>query len=68
MSEVNRYGLYDSPQKFEDKELATMTRQEFEQKLDEGAFLMDREEAVRLGYIHPDYEPDTVMVGFVEGA
>lgn len=41
-----------------------MTQQEFEQKLDEGAFLMDREEAVRLGYLHPDYEPDTVMAGF----
>ncbi len=68
MNEVNRYGLYDHPQRIGEKELATMTRQEFEQKLDEGAFLMGREEAIRLGYIHPDYEPDTIMVGFVEGA
>lgn len=68
MDEFNRYGLYDSPKQFEGKELAAMTRQEFEQKLDEGAFLMSRDEAIRLGYIHPDYEPDTVMVGFVEDA
>lgn len=60
--ERNSFGLYDQPMPFRKKAEAEMSIEEFESQLDEGAFLMDHNEAVRLGFIHPDHESDSVIV------
>lgn len=60
--ERNRFGLYDQPKPFRKKAEAEMSLEEFEKHLDEGAFLMDHHEAVRLGFIHPDHESDSVIM------
>ena len=40
-----------------------ITLEEFKAQIDEGAFLIDRNEAVMLGFIHPDRESDSVLTG-----
>lgn len=66
--ERNSRGLFDMPVPVRKKELMVISQSEFERQLDEGAFFMSHDEAVKQGFIHPDYEPDTVMVGFGEEA
>lgn len=62
----NRYGLYDRPVSFTAKEEMEIDGAALEAQLNEGAFLMNHEDAVRLGFIHPDYEPDSVILGLAE--
>ena len=48
--------------------MVAITPDDFEQQLDAGAFFMSRDDAIRLGLIHPDYEPDTVIAGMEKEA
>jgi hypothetical protein len=59
--ERNSFGIYDHPMPFRKKAEMEMSIDEFESQLDEGAFLMDHNEAVMLGFIHPDHESDSVI-------
>lgn len=63
----NSRGLFDSPVSVRKKEIVAITMNEYERQLDEGAFVMSHDEAIKMGFIHPDYEPDAVMLGFKEG-
>lgn len=60
--ERNSFGIYDQPMPFRKKAEAEISLDEFEKQLNEGAFLMDHHEAVRLGFIHPDHESDSVIM------
>lgn len=64
--ERNSRGLFDIPVPATQKSIIDMTSADFERQLDEGAFLMSREEAVRQGFLNPAYEPDTVITAIVE--
>ena len=64
--ERNSRGLFDIPVPATQKPIIDMTSADFERQLDEGAFLMSREEAVRQGFLNPAYEPDTVIAAIVE--
>ena len=60
--ERNSFGLYDQAIPFRKKAEGEMSIEEFEAQLDEGAFIMDHNEAARLGFIHPDHESDSVIM------
>lgn len=62
----NAFGIYDMPVSFPEQQDITLSRDELERQLDAGAFSMDCEEAARLGFIHPDHQPDTVCAGVQE--
>lgn len=62
----NSFGIYDEPFPWQEKEKITLTRDELERQLDAGAFFMDHDEAARLGFLHPDHEPDNVIVDIQE--
>lgn len=62
-TQCNSYGIYDQPIRFSVKMEDEITLEEFKAQIDEGAFLMDRNEAVMLGFIHPDHESDSVLTG-----
>lgn len=55
--------MYDCSIPSTEKEVMTVGGAEFEAQFNEGAFLMNHDEAVRMGFIHPDYEPDSVILG-----
>lgn len=61
--QCNSFGIYDRPMRFSRKMEDEITLEEFKAQIDEGAFLMDRNEAVMLGFIHPDHESDSVLTG-----
>lgn len=63
MEEQNHFGIFDRALPIRRKSSGEITLDELEIQLDEGAFLMDYEEAVKLGFIHPDYESDTIITG-----
>lgn len=66
IDERNSRGLFDIPVPATQKFIIDMTVADFERQLDEGAFLMSREEAVKQGYLNPAYDPDTVIAAIVE--
>ena len=68
LEERNSKGLFDLPVPFKEKEEISMNRSDFERQLDEGAFMLTREQAIKQGLINPDYEPDTVIACFQEEA
>jgi hypothetical protein len=49
----NSHGLYDAPNLNAAKEPLTLTQAGLQQQLEDGAFDMDREEAIRCGLINP---------------
>ncbi|MDR2820407.1 MAG: hypothetical protein LBB60_07760 [Desulfovibrio sp.] len=57
----NRYGLYDAPVQLAEKEHIVLTQEDMERQMEDGAFFMDREEAVQSGFLNP-YDDDTVFV------
>jgi hypothetical protein len=59
MEKVNSYGLYDRPVPGR-VELA-LSQEALEQQLEDGAFVMDREEALQAGFLNP-YNDDSVLV------
>lgn len=66
MEDRNSFGLYDRAIPPSRERLVELSQEEFERQMDEGAFLMGHDEAVKHGFLHPDYEPDTVLTG-IEG-
>lgn len=62
----NSSGIYDIPVSSPERQNIVLSRDELERQLDAGAFFMDCEEAARLGFIHPDHQPDTVCAGVRE--
>lgn len=68
LEERNSKGLFDLPVPFKEKAEISMNRSDFERQLDEGAFMLTREQAIKQGLINPDYEPDTVIACFQEEA
>ena len=63
MSTRNSHGLYDAPNYHAVKEPLALTQADLERQLKDGAFDMDREEALQCGLINPyDDETDTVQV------
>ena len=57
----NSYGLYDAPNLHAVTQPLALTQAALEQQLEEGAFTMDREEALRVGLINP-YDDETAKV------
>lgn len=58
----NSHGLFDAPVRSTEKERVTLTEADIERQLDAGAFFMDRDEAIKAGFINPQNEPDTVII------
>lgn len=58
----NSFGLFDAPVRPAGKERVTLTQADIEGQLEAGAFIMDREEAIAMGFINPHDEPDAVIV------
>jgi hypothetical protein len=57
----NSHGLFDAPVPLAERESIVLTQADMEQQMDDGAFFMDREEAVQSGFINP-YDDDAVSV------
>lgn len=62
----NKYGLYDRALPFSERDTLEIGNAELEAKLDEGAFLMSHEDAVNFGFLHADYQSDSVILGVAE--
>jgi hypothetical protein len=63
MSELNSYGMYDSPRHNAPREPLALTQKELQQQLEAGAFDMDKDEAIERGLVCPyDNETDIVLV------
>ena len=62
----NSYGLFDAPVRRQEKEHITLSPDDIERQLDAGAFVMNREEAITLGFLSPHEEPDTVVISVQE--
>ena len=57
----NNSGLYDAPNLRAVREPLALTQADLGQQLRDGAFIMDKEEAVRSGLINP-YDDETAKV------
>ena len=56
---TNKYGLYDAPVRVLERESIRLTPAMIEEQLDEGAFLLSREQALEAGLLSP-YDDETV--------
>jgi hypothetical protein len=57
----NSHSLFDAPVSIGGRERVALTQKDMEDQLEAGAFLLDRKEAIRAGFINP-YVDDTVSV------
>ena len=57
----NSHGLYDAPKLNAVREVIALAQAELERQLEDGAFIMDRIEAVNSGLINP-YDDDTAQI------
>ena len=57
----NSLGLYDVPNLGAVREPLALTQADLERQLEDGAFVMDREEALKSGLINP-YDDETAAV------
>jgi hypothetical protein len=61
----NNHGLFDAPVPVREREHIVLTQEDLERQLDDGAFFMDRDEAIQAGFINP-YDDDTAPVSVLE--
>jgi hypothetical protein len=62
-SERNSAGLYDAPNFHAAREPLALTQKQLQQQLEDGAFALDRDEALTMGFLNPyDDESATVLV------
>lgn len=54
----NSFGLYDAPNRSEDLPITTLSEENLQKQLDDGAFLLTREEAIATGFLSPFDEQD----------
>ena len=66
MPSRNSHGLYDAPKLNAAIEPLALTQAELQQQLQDGAFDMDRDEALSCGLINP-YDDETAKVLVREG-
>jgi hypothetical protein len=59
-NERNSYGLYDRPISAGAAEI-TLTQEILQRQLEDGAFDLDREEALKMGLLNP-YDDDAVLI------
>jgi hypothetical protein len=57
----NSQGLYDAPVSMAEQETLVFSPEDMERQFEAGAFLLDREEAVKAGFLNP-YDDDTALV------
>jgi hypothetical protein len=59
----NSHGLYDAPKRNAAREPLALTQGELQRQLEAGAFVMDRDEALKSGLVSPyDDETDKILV------
>ena len=61
MNTRNNYGLFDAPVPRKEQETLVFSPEDIERHFEAGAFLLDREEAVKAGFLNP-YDDDTAQV------
>jgi hypothetical protein len=59
-NERNSYGLYDRPISAGAAEI-TLTQEILERQIEDGAFVLDREEALKAGLLNP-YDDDAILI------
>jgi len=64
--ERNKYGLYDTPVRFSEKEQIILSRAEVDAHCAAG-FMMTHEQAAKEGFLYPHDEQDTVIGCVQEG-
>ncbi|MDR3176040.1 MAG: hypothetical protein LBU06_05860 [Desulfovibrio sp.] len=62
----NSHGLYDSPKRNVTREPLALTQDELQRQLEAGAFVMDRDEALKSGLVSP-YDDETEKILVREG-
>jgi hypothetical protein len=60
-TERNSQGLYDTPVSRTKQETLAFSPEDMERQFEGGAFVLDREEAVKAGFLNP-YDDDTALV------
>ena len=60
-TERNSFGMFDTPISRLKQETLTFSSEDMERQFEAGAFTMDREEAVKAGFLNP-YDDDTALV------
>jgi hypothetical protein len=59
----NSHGLYDAPNFGAKREPLAISQEDLQRQLEAGAFVLDRDEAIRCGLVNPyDDETDTVIL------
>jgi hypothetical protein len=59
----NSHGLYDAPKLNAAREPLVLTQADLQRQLEDGAFVMDRDEALKSGLVSPyDDETETIQV------
>lgn len=58
-AKINSFGLYDAPVRSNEPEEQEISAEEIEEQLDNGAFAMTREEAIKAGFLCQYDEQDT---------
>jgi hypothetical protein len=62
----NSFGLYDELIPRPEQEILVFSPEDIERHFEAGAFLLDREEAVKSGFLNP-YDDDTALVAVKRG-
>ena len=57
----NSFGMFDTPISRLKQETLTFSPEDMDRQFEAGAFLLDREEAVKAGFLNP-YDDDTALV------
>ena len=63
---TNKYGLFDAPVRFRERESIQLTPAMLEEQLDAGAFLLSREQALEAGLLDPHDETTVCNVSIPE--
>lgn len=63
MNTRNSHGLYDMPKLNATREPLALTQDDLQRQLEAGAFVMDKDEAIKNGLVSPyDDETDTIAL------
>lgn len=60
-------GLYDAPVRNTEREVVILTQEDIEERINNGAFMMTREQAVCSGFLHPHDDQESVIAFASEG-
>ena len=57
----NQNGLYDAPVRNTAREIIILTQEDSEERINNGAFMMTREQAISSGFLYPHDDQESII-------